>query len=80
MIKKGCPEENKSFLPWWCDGVLLTWIFSLWHRGGNISVKTICSFHTGSAVDFWVQVRPWEATKEKKSQIHFQTQFTDCGG
>lgn len=35
-----------------------TWIFSLWHSGGNISIKTICSFQTGSAVDFWVEVRP----------------------
>lgn len=56
---------------------MVTWIFSLWHRGGNISVKTICSFHTGSAVDFWVQVRPWEATEEK-SRVHFQKEFTEA--
>lgn len=24
------------------------WILILWHRGGNISVKTICSFQTGA--------------------------------
>lgn len=35
-------------------------------------MKTICSFHTGSAVDFWVQVRPCEAT-----EVHFQKQFTE---
>lgn len=37
-----------------------TWIFTLLHRGGNISLKTTCSCHTGSAQFFCTVVRPWE--------------------
>lgn len=35
-----------------------TWIFTLRHKGGNISLKTTCSCHTGSAQLFFTVVRP----------------------
>ena len=36
----------------------LNWILIRWHNGGNISVKTICSFHTGLYEFFFIEVFP----------------------
>lgn len=44
-----------------------TWIFTLRHKGGNISLKTTCSCHTGSAQFFCTVVRPWKQSQQDVS-------------
>ena len=53
----------------------LNCILILWHNGGNISVKTICSFHTGLYEFFFTEVFPYFSKRLKMSQALFRKSF-----
>ena len=51
----------------------LNWILIRWHSGGNISVKTICSFHTGLYEFFFIEVFPYLSKEDWKCHKQWRT-------